>query len=466
MIVNHEHSGGLGASQLAVPVAAAALATATATEHRLHLVGRKIGMVVNSQYPADPRPRRAAEALLSEGAQIDLICAADAKSPWREKCGALDITRLPIRNSRGGALAYGCEYATFILLSAAIFAWRTILRRYDLIYVHNMPDILVLSALIPKMLGAKVILDQHDPMPELMMTIFQKDERSFGVRVLQLLEKWSFRCANRVVTVNDACRKIFAARSCKAEKLAVIMNCPDEQLFPFRPSQSSQSRTPGAAFVMMYHGSLVERNGLDLAVEALSRLVKTVPNAELRVYGHRTPFLDLVLRRAGDLGVEQCVHYLGPRKLDELAHEIEQCDIGVIPNQRNTFTEINTPTRIFEYLALGKPVIAPDTPGILDYFDGQSLFFFESGNAGALAESMERAAMYPAEAREIARRGQQVYLEHTWSKERRTLVTLVDDVIRGVLHGQNRTPNPVPLSTSNITEGAIRECSPQQADRL
>ena len=44
--------------------------------------------------------------------------------------------------------------------------------RYDLIYIHNMPDILVFSALVPKAFGAKVILDQHDPMPELMMTIF------------------------------------------------------------------------------------------------------------------------------------------------------------------------------------------------------------------------------------------------------------------------------------------------------
>ncbi len=52
-------------------------------------------------------------------------------------------------------------------------------RRYDLVYVHNMPDILVASALVPKLLGAKVILDQHDPMPELMMTIFGLDQGQF-----------------------------------------------------------------------------------------------------------------------------------------------------------------------------------------------------------------------------------------------------------------------------------------------
>ena len=39
--------------------------------------------------------------------------------------------------------------------------------------------------------------------------------------------------------------------------------------------------------------------------------------------------------------------------------EIEQCDVGLIPNRQSVFTELNTPTRIFEYLAIGKPEAAP-----------------------------------------------------------------------------------------------------------
>ena len=43
---------------------------------------------------------------------------------------------------------------------------------------------------------------------------------------------------------------------------------------------------------MMYHGSLVERNGIDLAIEALERVRQVLPNAELRIFGPHTPFLD------------------------------------------------------------------------------------------------------------------------------------------------------------------------------
>ncbi|MFZ0302306.1 MAG: glycosyltransferase family 4 protein [Terracidiphilus sp.] len=393
------------------------------------LTGKRAGMVVFSSYPADPRPRRAAEALLKAGMSIDLICEAEEQLPKNERLGALEITRIPIRHFRGGVVSYAYQYASFIAWSAAILAWRMPRRRYDLVYVHNMPDILVLSALLPKLFGAKVILDQHDPMPELMTTIFGMAETSVAVRIMRLLEKWSIGCADLVITVNEACRKIFSRRSCRAEKIAVIMNCPDPEIFPSRDAESYAPSAPEAPFVVMYHGSLVERNGLDLAVDAVARIVKNVPNLELRVYGRSTPYLEEVMAKVRTLKLENSVRYLGARKLEDLPREIESCNVGVIPNQRNTFTEINTPTRIFEYLALGKPVIAPRTLGITDYFSSDSLLFFESGNPDDLANAIEYVAAHAAETTAIAGRGHQVYLKHTWDRERATLVNLVAGLV-------------------------------------
>lgn len=388
-------------------------------------------MVVFSHYPADPRPRRAAEALLKEGMHVDLICEGEEKSPKREIIDRLEIKRIPVHHHRGGALSYAYQYSAFILISAAILAWRSFRRRYDLVYVHNMPDILVVSALLPKLFGAKVILDQHDPMPELMMTIFNMDERSFGVRVIRSLEKWSIARANLVITVNVACKRIFSSRSCAADKIGVVMNSPDEEIFPFQAQRLRRSldQAPNRRFVIMYHGSLVERNGLDLAVDALALVQDAIPCAELRIYGRPTPFLDRVMEQARNKGCESKVKYLGSKNLEQLVQEIEDCDVGVIPNHRNAFTEINTPTRIFEYLAMGKPVIAPSTPGILDYFTADSLLLFEPGNSADIARQMEYAAHKYQDAVRIAERAQQVYLQHTWKQERGTLVELVSGLL-------------------------------------
>lgn len=391
------------------------------------LQGKRVAMVMFSDFPGDPRPRRAISALLREGMQVDLICLEDGKSSRREIVDGIDIFRIPLKHRRGGKVSYLYNYSAFILISSVICALRSLVRRYDLVYVHNMPDILVLSALIPKALGAKVILDLHDPMPELMTTIFKLDQGSLAVRTMARIEKWSMARANSVITPNIAFKRIFGSRSCRPEKIEVVMNSPDGEIFPFRPLKpcGATSELQSKHFVIMYHGSLVERNGLDLAVEALARVRSTIPDAELRIYGSSSPFLERVMEKARKKGIEKAVRYLGPRRLEDLVLEIEKCDVGVIPNHRNLFTEINMPTRIFEYLALGKPVIAPRTAGIQDYFGQESLVFFEAGDANDLADKIGYVFHHPAEVANIVRRGQGIYQEHAWLKERTRLIQLV-----------------------------------------
>jgi glycosyltransferase involved in cell wall biosynthesis len=209
------------------------------------------------------------------------------------------------------------------------------------------------------------------------------------------------------------------------------MNAPDSKIFAFRAAQEQPSTQQDFVkpFVFMYHGSLVERNGFDLAVEAMALARETMPTAELRVYGPSTPFLERVMETVNAKGMQNIVHYFGPRRLEDLAREIEGSDVGLIPNQRNRFTDINTPTRIFEYLAIGKPVIAPGTMGIQDYFNDESLLFFESGNAADLAKKMEYAYSHRNDLSEIARKGQQVYLKHTWENEWQTLLSGVNKIL-------------------------------------
>jgi glycosyltransferase involved in cell wall biosynthesis len=403
-----------------------------ASGHR-RLEGKRVAMVVLSGYPADPRPRRAAEALKNEGMEVELVCLANPTKATGACSNGIDVLRLPIKHARGGKLSYFYEYSAFLAAASAILAVRSLTRHYDLVYVHNMPDVLVMSSLVPKALGAKVILDMHDPMPELMMTIFRLDQASRGVQLIRRFERWSLGLADLVVTVNIACKRIFGTRSCPPEKIGVVMNSPDRQIFPFRAPRARAAAKNGQAkpFVIMYHGSLLERNGLDLAVDALAKIQESVPAAELRIYGATTPFLERVLDSVRSRGLQDRVHYFGPKRLEELVPAIEDCDVGVIPNHRNAFTEINTPTRIFEYLALGKPVIAPSTPGIQDYFNKDSLYFFTPGNSDDLAKQIEHVFLNPTEAMENVARGQQVYLAHTWEQERETLVNLVSELLQG-----------------------------------
>lgn len=386
------------------------------------LRGKRAAVLLFSYYPSDVRPRRAAEALVSEGMHVELVCLRkSADEPRRETFNGVDVLRLPLRRHRGGRATYVLQYATFILSAFALLAGRSLTRRYHLVHVHNMPDVLVFSALVPKILGARVLLDIHDPMPELMMTIFRLGAASRAVRLLARLEKWSVAFADAVVTVNRACAGLLTSRGCPPSKIQVVMNTPDEGIFAFRSPASPAVDEP-RRFVIMYHGSILERNGLDLAVDALALIRPGVPGSELRIYGDATPFLDEVMDRVRQKDLQEAVRYLGAKRPEEIAAAIDQCDVGVIPNRRNIFTELNTPTRIFEYLSRGKPVIAGRGPGVQDYFTEDALFFFELGDATDLARVMAEVFRHSADAARVVKRGQEVYLTHRWTNERRILL--------------------------------------------
>jgi glycosyltransferase involved in cell wall biosynthesis len=236
-----------------------------------------------------------------------------------------------------------------------------------------------------------------------------------------------------VLTVNLACRKIYSSRSCQPDKIKVVINSPDDEVFRFRSAGvqrwNGRNGDGSEPFVILYHGSLVRRNGFDLAVESLEKVKKIIPSVRLRVCGKRTRFFEEVMESARRRGLDRDVDYLGVRNLNEIVEAIEDCNLGIIPNHRNIFTEINTPTRIFEYLALAKPVIAPKAKGIQDYFGDNDLIFFELGNADDLARKIEFAFSHPTEVAETVKRGQEIYLSHTWNHERLMLLNSISELL-------------------------------------
>jgi glycosyltransferase involved in cell wall biosynthesis len=378
-------------------------------------------------------PRREAEALLQAGAEVDVISLEqDADQPRRAVHNGIKILRVPLKHWRGGKLSYVFQYGSFILASFFILTTRLLRgRRYHLVHVHNMPDILVFSALMPRLFGAKVILDLHDPMPELMISIFGLKQESFSVQTAHAVGAVEHRLCPSRPDADLAFQKLFVARSCPIRKLSVVMNSPDEKIFEFRELTAPvvETRESSKPYVLMFHGALVERHGLDIAVQAFKSFLRVVPNAELRIYGRRTPFLDQVMNVVRELRLADSVKYLGAMPLEEIVKAIDECDIGIIPNRRSAFTEINMPTRIFEYLARAKPVIAPKTIGIRDYFKDDEIIFFEADHVEDLQGKMEYAFHKPREVHEVVRKGQAVYREHRWLVERTQFVQSVAGLV-------------------------------------
>lgn len=378
----------------------------------------KVAAVVFSYYRWDARVRREAESLVEAGMSVDVICLQKEGESKEETINGVSVRRLPLGRKRAGQLRYIFEYFAFTLLAFINLSIRHLSRHYDVVHVHNMPDFLVFTGLLPRLTGSKIVLDLHDPTPEVYMAKYSMGPEHPVVRVLKFLEKISIRYAHLVLTPNIAFRNLFVGRGCPEKKIHIVMNSPDPAIFrEIHAGGNGGAESNQSTLRLMYHGTVVERHGLQTALDALPILRSEGLNVIFDVYGEGD-YVETFMRLVKEKQLGGSVHYHGHVRLDDIPREIIKCDIGLIPNMRTEFTEINFPTRIFEYLSMGKSVIAPRTRGIMDYFDESSIYFFEPGNAASLARTILKAWRNPEEREQILVRGLQVYHAHRWDTER------------------------------------------------
>lgn len=178
----------------------------------------------------------------------------------------------------------------------------------------------------------------------------------------------------------------------------------------------------------MYHGAIVEHHGLDIGLRAIALLKEKIPGLKLIVFGGGN-FLTKAEIIADELDLCNFVEFRGQVMNDEIAKFIPQVDLGIIPNRSNLFTQLNFPVRIFEYITYKKPVVVPRTQGISDYFDEESIYYFEPENIDDLAKTIYNVYKNKNKVQEIIDKSYVVYQQNTWKKQKENLVKLVTELV-------------------------------------
>jgi glycosyltransferase involved in cell wall biosynthesis len=291
-----------------------------------------------------------------------------------------------------------------------------------------MPDFLVFAAWLPRLMGIPVILDVHDLMPELYQEKFRSADRHWMILALKLQERWAGRFASAVLTVEERLKDILAARGIPRDKIHVLMNLPDDRIFS--PRQPVRVKPEGAPFVMVYHGTLARRLGLDLAVEAVAEARTAIPRMELRIIGageERARLIELRDR----LGLRDAVTFSeGFVPVERIPALIADADVGLIPLRIASGTDIMLPTKLLEYVNLGIPCIVPRTGTIGRYFDDSMVEFFEAENVGSLARAIISLYRDPGKRTMLAQQATERFGRvYTWSRHKSVYISLVGGLI-------------------------------------
>ena len=306
--------------------------------------------------------------------------------------------------------------------------------KVDVVHVHNMPNFLVFSGLVPMLQGKKVVLDLHDTMPETFASSFTGMRKRVFVPLLTLEERVCCAFADHLICVNEVQRNAVIRRQPRAARKTVVsMNVPDPARFrPVLPVVRPQSDR----LKIIYHGTLSGRLTVDLGIRALALVSQSAPEIELHIVGDGDA-LDSLRDLAGELGVSNRVTFYGRKKLDQLIPIIRDMDLGIVPLERNPATELMLSVKLMECLSQGIPVIAPRLDAIQHYFTEQMLFFFDPGDVQSLADALMAARDSDERFRRVRAAGT-FLAEYHWETHKSSLLKIYDYAPAG-------QPAPAPL---------------------
>lgn len=305
-------------------------------------------------YESDYRVRRCAEVFAGPGSRVDVIAL---KGDGTEVHGVLNGVNLYCIQKRSfdekGPFSYLFKILSFFMKGSVLLLFNHLRYRYKVIHIHSVLDFLVFMALIPKLLGARIILDIHDVLPEFYCQKFDKGFNTSVAKSLLFLEKMCVRFADHVIIANDLWReKIISRDKISAEKCTTLLNYPNLKFF------KEKQNTPKSNHLrIIYPGHVSHHHGLDIAIKALHIVKKEVPYVRLDIYPsswiseYRKFLNDLIY----ELDLKENVEFFDRVQVEELARIYQEVDIGIVPKRAGLFASEAFSGKIFDFMAAGIP---------------------------------------------------------------------------------------------------------------
>jgi glycosyltransferase involved in cell wall biosynthesis len=305
--------------------------------------------------------------------------------------------------------------------------WRALLRRAretgaDLYHFHD-PELLFIAPLLARRTGTPTVYDVHEAYPEFFAV------KDYLPALIRYPMAWAFRVVEpRLAGLHDAL--VFADdftpeafRGVRRPK-AVLPNFPAADLVGAgaRELSTVATRQP----IVLYLGGLERNRGSRLMIEAFARVHSRKPDARLLHVGH---FMPPELRReflahASKLGLAEAVCCVGRIPHADVGDYLDRAAVGWVTWQPYAKNQKNVPTKLFEYMAYGLPVVSSDLNTTRPFVeDGVTGHLVEAANPTAHAEAILGLLNYRERAARMGRCGRELVLEsyHWQAVEHRLL---------------------------------------------
>ncbi|MFD8080755.1 glycosyltransferase family 4 protein [Kitasatospora sp. NPDC059722] len=319
---------------------------------------RALVLVENLSVPFDRRVWQECTTLRDAGWTVHVICPQGTKrdtEPEAEIDG-VRIHRYPLRAATGGPAGYLRENGTALWHTARLARK---VGPVHVVHACNPPDLLFLPALWLKQRGARFVFDQHDLVPELYLSRFDRGE-DLLYRGVRALERLTYRAADVVLATNESYRDVALRRGgLRPEDVFVVRSAPDTERF--RPVEPEPELKRGKPHLLCYLGVMGPQDGVDYALRALAKLRDDLGRTDWHaVFVGGGDTFDEMVALSRRLGLAEQVEFTGRVPDADLVRYLSSADVCLSPDPRNPLNDVSTMNKVLEYMVMGRPIVSFD----------------------------------------------------------------------------------------------------------
>jgi len=325
-------------------------------------------------------------------------------------------------------LLYYLEHSAFALMSAALLAPRR--HEVEAVYVRQVICAAWWAGILGPSLGVPVIYEAHD----LESRNPSRAKEPWATGLLHLIDRVALSRATAVVSLTDDFRRLLALIGWRdPAEVAVIPDAYDEHIFAHGDRHAARVALdlPLQAPIIAYAGMTFAHRWLEGLLESAASLRTDYPNLTLLMVGGRDHERAALRQRAAELGFPvngadarvapgSCT-FLPPRAQADVARYLLAADVLAIPD---TVTDVTaSPLKLFEYLALGQPLVLPALPALHEIVPADLCYPFVRRSLSGLTAALRAALQEHDPTRSVARRT--LASAHTYGRRAERILDLV-----------------------------------------
>ena len=289
-------------------------------------------------------------------------------------------------------------FSMIIFFKALIIAWK-----FDIIHYNNMPNFPIFS-----------FFPMHDSLPATYISKSEILNISFFIKILKFEEKISANFADFVITAVHRQNEDLYQYGISEKKILTFLNIPHPLLF----EKNSKLRNNAESFVIIFHGTITKRLGLDLALKALKVVLRKIPSAKLKIIGDGDYINELILE-SEKLNIKDNVIFNQKYiPVESLVNELSDANIGIVPYKKNYYSnEYQLPVKLIEYALLNLPIITPRLKNISNYFDDTMVLYFNPDDVNDFASKIISLNENIQLAESLVKNAKNFFKTYSWKKQ-------------------------------------------------